>query len=182
VSRTPAVHGTDGMYRNHGCRCLPCRVAHAEYQRQWQHDSRRGRKRLLSSDDCREHLEALLASGMCMRAVEDVCGISDTALWKIVGGQTGRVQRRTYDAIMGVALGMVVPGYPVPSAKAKRLMREMRKCGVTRRHIAAALGQEGFTQLVNRRVTWKTWDRLTTMYRLLARGGHVDASVLEEVA
>jgi IS5 family transposase len=33
-------HGTDSWYRNHGCRCDPCRHAHTEHQRQLRQNRR----------------------------------------------------------------------------------------------------------------------------------------------
>lgn len=52
-------HGTSGTYRYHRCRCVPCRAAHATYNR----DTRAGIRRSVDPGPVHDHIHVLLSQG-----------------------------------------------------------------------------------------------------------------------
>lgn len=174
-------HGTLTEYTTYGCRCLPCRLANAEYQRQWQAERRAGGRRLTNAAPCREHLRVLLDSGMTLWSIAAACGLSDAALSKVISGKSRRVRWSSHHAIMGVRTATLVPGHRVPADIARRLLRELYAAGLTHKRVEAITGRMLSIRPDARWVFWHNYDRLLTLFRLLAAQGAVDAAVLDEV-
>ena len=176
-----AEHGTVTAYINDRCRCEACAKANRDYQRRYARHHRKFGRLLVPAFHAREHLERLLATGMTMTSIEDLTGISDAALFRILRGETRNCYRDTEDRILGVPLGAIAQGrHLMPAGEARKIVAALGEAGVSERRIASMLGNITPLQ-VNRheRVTARTYQRLVVLYRLLAR--ELSLPPLEEV-
>lgn len=67
-------HGTTTAYLVHRCRCDTCRTAQARHQKRYRLDRARGIDRLVDAQPLRDHVQALLDSGMSFRAITLAAG------------------------------------------------------------------------------------------------------------
>ena len=180
---TAAKHGTASAYKNRGCRCEKCRTAAAAEKRAYRR--RRGEgPLLLPADEAREHLRRLAASGVTISQVARLTGVAVTTLRAAEKGRRRRLTPATIEAVIAVPLGTTAGATRVPGEKARRLLEAMAAAGIPQDQVARALRYEHPASLKLARreyVTKRSWDRIVTLYRLLARQGLVPADVLEEV-
>jgi len=90
------AHGTNARYQDR-CRCLPCRIAHYDYQVEY----REGGRRRVPAGPTLRRIDKLLDAGLTQREIERRAGMCARSLWKI--RKQTRVHRDTRDAVMGVA-------------------------------------------------------------------------------
>lgn len=175
-----APHGTITGYATYRCRCLPCTDAWRDYAREYARESRAGGRRTVKATATLKHLEVLLGYGLTQHAIADAAGLSQQCIANIVSGRNKRVTLRTEDAVLGVTMDEFVTGHNVPATKVQALVKAMERAGFTRAEIDRMLGRQ--LQLGNRsHVYYRTFERVRTLYRLLAHKGLVPAYVLEEV-
>jgi hypothetical protein len=137
------VHGRLSSYTKHGCRCQPCsRTAH-RYSKWWKNRTRNGEEKLLvDAEPVRQHVEALLASGMTFRAVSLACGyVSRNALVTALGRD--KVRKRTAEKILAVTLGSDQRDtkYVDPTGAMRRL-QALAVLGHTSRELGEVMGMD----------------------------------------
>lgn len=102
----PAVikHGTSSGYTIGECRCDDCTRAQRSYNKRWRLHQHLGRPALsLPVQPVRDHVQSLMDAGMSFNAVSLAAGYkSRNALVSALARE--KVQRKTYERIMGVSL------------------------------------------------------------------------------
>lgn len=88
-------HGTDSRYRSDGCRCDPCKAAHARYERVRRLRDVRGIKASVPVGPVRRHVLALTASGMSARGIARQSGVARLTVRNIAEGNQATVRRVT---------------------------------------------------------------------------------------
>jgi transcriptional regulator with XRE-family HTH domain len=180
---TAPEHGTASAYRNNGCRCAECRTAAAAEKRAYRRRRVEG-PLLVPAGEAREHLRRLAASGVTISQVARLTGVATTTLRETEKGRQRRLTPAAVEAVVAVPLGTTAGAMRIPGEKARRLLETMAAAGVGTDEVAAALRCESPRGLaLGRRtyVTRRSWERLVTLYRFLARQGLVPADLLEEV-
>jgi hypothetical protein len=95
-------HGSRTKYRG-GCRCLPCKAANADYQRQRSFKAAVGSGNpLVSAQLVRKHLARLSDFGIGYRAVHEACGVSSSSLSRISAGRKTLLRRRSEERVLNV--------------------------------------------------------------------------------
>jgi len=181
---TAAMHGTASAYTNRGCRCGECRAAAAAQKRAYRRRRDEAGPLLLPADEAREHLRRLAASGVTISQVARLTGVAPTTLRAAEKGRRRRLTPSTIEAIEAVPLGTTAGAARVPAEKARRLLETMAAAGIGKAEIGAALRCARSRDLDfsgRAYVTARSWERLVTLYRYLARQGLVPADLLEEV-
>lgn len=141
------VHGPNPGSTPGGCRCEPCRVAHAAYEKE---RASRVAPSLVDADPVRDHLEVLAAAGVGLKQVAKVSGVAHGALWKIVYGvpskdrpPSRRVRPETAAAILAVKPSDGADGSRVPAGPTHRHVATLVDRGWSKVAIARAVGQTG---------------------------------------
>jgi len=93
-------HGTHTKYVNDRCRCTPCRVAAATYERHRVARHATGETFFVDATPTRQHLHKLLKAGIGQDRIETVANIGHTAQWLIRTGKRLRVLPSTEKAIL----------------------------------------------------------------------------------
>ena len=88
-------HGTVDGYANHGCRCLPCGAASADYSR----ERANGEHRTVPAHSARRIIDALGRRGLTRPLISELTGVSDATLARIANGRVQRVHQSTWDAL-----------------------------------------------------------------------------------
>jgi len=153
------THGTLSTYRNHECRCEPCKRANTRYCKWYRLTARvdvaTGRPaapRTVSADPVHAHLVALVASGWSLR---DISRESAVAFGSVQGLHVGRLRRpRLATAARILALEPLRPvdvdpvvverltrcedwrGVPRTDAERDAAIRAMDAAGMSRNEIA----------------------------------------------
>jgi len=84
-------HGTMRAYNADRCRCAPCADATAEYERRRRKQIAYGRHQpFVDAEPTRQHVRALMASGMGVDRITEVAGISHGVLRRLLYGNNGR--------------------------------------------------------------------------------------------
>jgi len=97
------THGTHSNYA-HGCRCPFCKDAHREYIEKATRDRAYYGPSLGSATNYRAMLRRLTLPEMTLAEIAHETGIKLSTLEDIRAGRSGKVQRRTRDALDAFAL------------------------------------------------------------------------------
>ena len=167
--KEPAVHGTTRLY-SRGCRCVPCRTAHAAYQKR-----RRALLKmnagdvLVSAELAREHLRWLSGRDVGKRAVGDVTGIAWQVIGRIANGQQRRIRRSTEEKIMRVTTDCRADRSEIDAAQTKRLIDDLRAHGYTLAELGRRLGytREDLQFYRSKRITAINASRVERLHRVL---------------
>jgi len=130
--RAAHEHGTYACYTLDRCRCVPCAVANADYEQGRLRQLAYGRQDLVDADPVREHVRALMASGVGLKRIEQLTGMHGGAICTLMYGKlredgtrrdpARRVRRARAEQILAVRLGDVAPGARVdPTGTVRRL-------------------------------------------------------------
>lgn len=103
--RTDHQHGTYACYTLDACRCLHCCNAVSVYEQNRKKRNAYGRSNLVDAGPARDHVAALMASGVGLKQIVKKSGVSQGVLWKLVYGKNGgtpsrRVTRATMDRLL----------------------------------------------------------------------------------
>lgn len=103
-------HGSEGRYSQDGCKCLPCRTAHAEYQAA--HPAGAGHGGHLAYEDAgpvRQHVQDLMRVGLSWKTVATRAHLSEETVKALLYGRNGtpvtRVRARTARQLLAVQAG-----------------------------------------------------------------------------
>lgn len=139
-----AKHGTVISHR-HGCRCLRCRSAWADY-------CRRARVRVkastadfvVSAELAQQHLQRLSNYGVGLRAVAKHTGLSREHLQDIKHGLRRRIRQSTEEQIMRIGgdFRQKSLGSWMSAGGAERMVTKMLSAGWTKAQIARAMGMK----------------------------------------
>lgn len=175
---TNADHGTTVRY-SRGCRCLPCRSANAEYQRQGRLNRFYGRSNLVDAEPARQHLARLKAAGMTNEQIVAAAGFSAGSLrglrygtMRLDGSWAAPSKRITRDTEAKV-LAIKIPTMDRNVGVMRRLqalqaigwtLREISdRTGISHRHLGAlARGEKG--------TCVATWESVRDAYEAMWRG------------
>lgn len=160
-------HGTRARYNSQKCRCFECRRANTAYEAQRQRDPR------IDAEPVRQHLAALSAQGVGLRAVSDATDIARPALMRVRLGARS-MKRSLVEKILAVDEQAIADHSYVDAADTQRLLRELITEGYPRTRIAKLLGSQARVPALHYkqgRVIAKTAMRVRKLHAaLLAEG------------
>jgi hypothetical protein len=186
-------------YRNHGCRCFPCRVTHARYQGNRTRQIAYGRwdAGLVDATPVREHLVYLSSCGIGYGRVAELAGVSRTSLAKVLRGSQGgteggqqsprRIARESAEKVLAVRadFGSVADGALVSSRGARRRIEALGARGWSKSRVAHELGwTPGNLHKIFERdhVSAGTHRALDALYNQLATTRPPTSTVAERIA
>jgi hypothetical protein len=129
------------------------------------------------------YLLRLQESGVPLAAISAQTGAGLRTLRYIAAGKRRYVRWYTAERILGTPLKSSVPGHRRNADRSRRMVRELKRLGMSNKAIATEVGVTDATRIARQRfVQPKTERRLEVACLLLARRGLVPADVLEEVS
>lgn len=144
-------HGTLARYQSGRCRCRKCRDAKAEYARNRARLIAYGRwQSYVDARPCREHVKALMGSGLTLGRVADLAGLGISTVQKLMtgtrrsGGQPSqRVLAKTAQAILSVRFDVyTLPDTAwVDAAGSRRRVQALMALGYSLKDQAEAVGR-----------------------------------------
>jgi hypothetical protein len=163
------THGTRTAYTWHRCRCNPCTEANRVYN-----ERRRAPRSnyLIPGSVAQAHLKGLQQSGVGLRSVHDVTGISVSRLFEITTG-AARIKRKTQRLILDVTADAHADGARIPSGPTVKMVRQLKREGFNYKQLALRLDMcpEALQRMVKRKgnVLARTQMRLEKFYmRIMA--------------
>lgn len=93
-------HGLPGTYRHQGCRCTPCRAAHAAYNR----ETRAGVRRSVNPAPVHEHIMLLLGQGWTKAGLARHVGYHVDTIKHLASGRASWTREETALDILSVPL------------------------------------------------------------------------------
>jgi hypothetical protein len=130
------------------------------------------------------HMKMLLDHGHTPGSIATTAGVQTRTINYILAQRVRMTQRETAEKILSISTDEPprAPHY-VPTGRLKPFVDELRRAGYTYAALNKATGLSHTRRSANMTswVRWETWERITTLYRLLAREGLVDASLLDGV-
>lgn len=185
--------GTYMGYRD-GCRCDDCRKTWRAYHTAWAWDRRHGGpRRLVGAKDVKEYIAALRRHGWTDRGIADAAGVGRGTVSAIRRRDQHKLKPDTYQRILGVPVDLHPGGqHLVPIGDLRTLVDAMLAAGYSRKAIGKMLGyRNGWRYRLDRpshanrrpgrQCTSRTYRKAHILYRLLARQGAVDGTVLSWV-
>lgn len=143
-------HGSLGRYQS-GCDCQPCKDSKAAYARDRRRQIAYGRwESYMPAEPCREHVRALMASGVTLGRVAVMAGLGVSTVQKLMQGTprsggklSSRVLAKTFRAIIAVRLDLdALPGTAmVHSAGTRRRVQALACLGYSLKEQADAVGR-----------------------------------------
>lgn len=134
-------HGTRSRYVNRRCRCIPCRAAQNEYQRDRIAKVRAGIwQRPVSARRVRQHLFYLSSHGVGRRTVSDITGLSMRVLADYKRGRRKRIGRANEKLILSITKKALYDRKLVPLTATERIVQKLMKEGFLKFQIATRAG------------------------------------------
>lgn len=157
------AHGTVARYVVNKCRCQPCRTAACEYERRRLRQVAYGRwQPYVDAEPARQHVRALMASGIGWMRVADLAGVSRGGLSKLLYGETKRnlapskrIRPETERRLLSVQ-PLVADRRLVDARRTVQLVRAMQARGYTLTWICEQVG------ITNQRLLYRTKVRAST--------------------
>ncbi|MCR6706519.1 MAG: hypothetical protein NVV66_18150 [Cellulomonas sp.] len=130
--RAAHVHGTYACYVLDRCKCTPCSAANSAYESNRLRQKAYGREDLVDAEPVREHVRALMESGVGLKRIEQLAGLHGGTICKLLYGTkrddgtyrppAARVRKETARRLLAVPVGDVAPGARVdPTGTIRRL-------------------------------------------------------------
>ena len=165
--QSPRPHGTRTRYQQ-GCRCLPCRVACAQYQKDRVAHIKQGRllNRIVPAEPARLHIEDLSKAGVGLDSVAEASSVHPWKLAEIRYGRLKNIREHNERRILAVTPDMLADGAHVPAGPVYRLINRLKKQGFTYDQLSERMGIAR-TTLVHRKpcVTAKTRLKVQLFYQ-----------------
>lgn len=131
------------------------------------------------------HIQLLIQNGHTTGSIAAVSGVPHRTVRHIVSQKARMTHRETAERILGVTTDEppLDVHYTVPRARLAPFVEEMVRKGWSHAAINRATGLSNIWRSVHYAtyVHHETWLRIITLYRVLAREGRVDPSLLEGV-
>lgn len=130
-------------------------------------------------------VKRLNSQGMSVRAIAAAAGLSASTVSTISRGAAAYVCADTVDRLEGVTVNAMPAGNRVPAALASAVVGKIRAAGFSRAEVNRMMRRNPTTKLPGEgynSVEYAAFDRVMTLYRLLARRGLVDATLVREIA
>ena len=190
-------HGTRLAYVVDHCRCAPCTEASRAYEEARRREHLYGRfDRLVDADPVRRHLEALYATGMSRRQVQNLTGINTSTLHRILHGRSERGEgpaKRIIPANANKILALrpttqgLPDGHKLPSRGVVRRAQALMCLGYSLKWQAEQLGMgaANYTRLINgygEHVTVATFRKMDALFRRLEHTPNAAATWHEKAA
>jgi len=173
LTRQPA-HGTILEYVSYHCRCPLC-------QANWDTNAARfyygkhpeDTTRKVSAEGARDHIANMLDAGFDATAIADAAGITRDTVRAIAGGEQRQMQQRTADAILAVNPDEPIPNHLVPHFIVRRMLTEMRSCGLTLQWIyrTAGVSSKFLGNSSGNRTSWDNYVKLRRVYDVMRESG-----------
>lgn len=165
-------HGTRIKYLG-GCKCLLCRAANANYQKQRDAAKRRGESNgLIDASEVRRHLLDLSDRGIGRDTIADIVGVCVTSveLWR--SGKRKNIRALTARKILAISQkALLTDAQLIPAKKTWTLINWMLGEGFTKGEIARRLGYKTRALQLNRRViTARNAQKVEQLYNRLRLG------------
>lgn len=138
-----------------GCRCKRCRAANSAYENRRVAARKAGEwNGIIDASKARAWIAHLSAHGVGRRAIAYASDVSETVLCEIRSGRKTKIRALTERRILAVSIDMALDGALLPAGPTWLLIDELLAAGITKRQIAARIGQtNGALQLSRESVT-----------------------------
>lgn len=172
------AHGTRTKFVHDHCTCIRCRAANADYAASLNRRHLYGQAVLVDPEPARQHLEQLRASGLGLRRIAALSGVSRSALAAIATGHrpdraADRIRPETAAALLAVPTAApLADGVAVDGTGIRRRLRALVACGWPQQRLAAQIGWTAgnFTKLITEdgaQVAPRTAAAVTALYERL---------------
>jgi hypothetical protein len=147
-------HGCHARYTA-GCRCLPCRAAHARYESRCAELRRIGKGNpVVSAEPARQHLRALSRHGVGYKTVAKVAHVAASVLLGIRRGCRKNCRAATERAVLAVDRTAVHGTTNIDAGPTWNLINKLLRDGYSKAQLAAWLGlKTPALQLHHERIT-----------------------------
>jgi len=166
-------HGWRARYMA-GCRCLPCRAAHARYNTECERRVKGGiTNKIVPANRAREHLLQLSKLGVGRRAVRAATDVAESILHQIAKGRRLQIREETERRILAVDESARADHSLVDAAPTWKLLDELLARGYSRTQIARWLGSKSKTpalQLSRGKILARQAVRVQRLYRKVQAG------------
>lgn len=164
-------HGTKASYQR-GCRCLPCRLAPARYQREYVARKKRGEMLLISPDETRERLLQLRKQGLGRRRVSELTGISERTLFMIIKGRCKTIHQNTARKVALVNRNAAAQGINVAAQPTIKRLNTLKREGFTSAELGRRFGLKRELQIAKsgKLVKKRTEQRIKDFYNVIMAG------------
>lgn len=155
-----------------GCRCLPCRAAHARYMRERAALRRAGQSNVLvSADAARMHLLELSKRKVGLDAASAASDVSRTLLSTIRSGVHKKIRKSTESRILNIDEFAVSDGAYLPSFQSRKQVAYLCSEGFTKEELARRVGVSlNVIQMKWPHIRASTAARIDRFYRLIMKG------------
>lgn len=176
-------HGTHAAYVLDQCRCLPCKQSNRTYERTRNRAHTYGQySGLIDAEPARQHVRNLQATGLGLKQIERLSGVSGGVMNKLMYGHPNsdgtrrpparRVKPATAAKILNVRPGTdaLAPGLPVDATGTRRRIQALVATGwsVTRLGKELGIGSANFHAMLHRdQVRLCTSRAVTELYERL---------------
>lgn len=139
-------HGTAACYVLDGCRCLPCRVAQSERGQQHAKKQAYGAPvGLVDAAPAYRHVRTLMRSGVGLKRIAKVSGVSHGALTKLIYGVEGRersrrIRHETETKILAVTTDALADGAVRDGQPTRDRIDALLAAGFSRAELARLIG------------------------------------------
>ncbi|MFF4403768.1 hypothetical protein [Streptomyces sp. NPDC001404] len=141
-------HGSISRYKYHQCKCLTCMDGWRDYNRTMRRQKAYGRwQPLVDAEVVRAHLQVLRQSGLGIRRIAELAGVTYSTISRLLysfGGQPPRttVRQSTARRILAIRpdLALLADGALVDATGTRRRIQALAARGWTHRALAPRLG------------------------------------------
>lgn len=150
-----------------GCRCLPCRMANANYETARSKARRAGEwNGVVDAAEARQHILRLGRAGVGYKVLADSANVARSVVAKIRSGERTRARAMSVKRILAVTTACRSDAALVSAAGTWRYIGLLREEGYTKAAIARMLGcKNAALQIRKDRVTVRTAARVAALYR-----------------
>lgn len=154
-------HGTNPCYVLDKCRCLPCMKARGETDSQRRRQQAYGRyDKYVDAEPIRAHMRTLMDSGIGLKRIAKLSGVSTGVLWKLIYGKrrpdgtrtpTIRVTRPTANRILAITPQpqLLADGAKIDGTGTRRRLRALIALGYSINWLARELGMSNVWRTIH---------------------------------
>ncbi len=172
-------------YKTKGCRCAQCTASAREYNKALRLRHRFGDPSRVDSKIVSDHIKRLNAAGIGSPYMQALCGVSQSTIRSIKHRERASVNFDTAEKILAITPEDKPPHAKVPAWKVQVLIAELKAAGIERDELIEALKYNhafSFNWLYGpERVSQRTLDRVSFLYRYYATKGRCPMEPLERV-
>lgn len=133
-------HGTRLKYMS-GCKCLDCKAANSQYERERKKARKEGKwNGIISAKKARSHIKRLSKKGIGYKTIADVAGLAASTLFKIKSGERLYLRAENERRILSVDETCLADSAVISAKESWKKLEWIFAQGLTEQEIAKRLG------------------------------------------